>query len=171
MAPSPRLRRNEPLVGLRRSECTPHCHGLVLDHKHISADRRFRPASPLLPPLNGADLQPVTFRKLLPRETLPLTDLAIDRASTRSGPSLSIAPGNLRQGPQSSVDRRGVRKQVGHFRVDHDNVGTHLKPLDVFPADQRAKIGAFVFGTKFIRYSRFSLPHTASSLPASQGER
>ena len=40
----------------------------------------------------------------------------------RSTPSGAGTLGNLRQGPQCSVDRRSVRKQVGNFGVKDNNV-------------------------------------------------
>ena len=42
--------------------------------------------------------------------------------SMRSTPSGAGTLGNLRQGPQCSVDRRRVRKQVGNFGVKDNNV-------------------------------------------------
>jgi hypothetical protein len=97
--------------------------------------------------------------------------LAIGRASTRSGSSGASALGNLREGTQRSVDSVGVRKQDGQLWGNHDDVGTRSEPLGVFSVDQRDKIRAFVFGTKFVRSGRFSFPHRAFFLRASQGEQ
>jgi hypothetical protein len=40
----------------------------------------------------------------------------------RSAPPGAGTLGNLRQGPQRSVDRRRVRKQVGNFGVKDNHV-------------------------------------------------
>jgi hypothetical protein len=42
--------------------------------------------------------------------------------SMRSAPSGAGTFGDLRQGPQGSVDRRRIRKQVGNFGVEDNNV-------------------------------------------------
>ncbi len=90
---------------------------------------------------------------------------------TRSGAPGAGTLRNLRQRPQRSVDRRLVREQVGYLRRDHDDVGARSESLDVFSADQRSEIRTFVFGTKFPGGNGFNLPHRASFLPLSQGER
>jgi hypothetical protein len=77
------------------------------------------------------------------------------------------APGDLCQEPQRGIDRGRVRKQVCHFGVNHYHVRTRSEPLNVFPADQRPEIRAFVFGTKLARSRFLSLPHI-DSLPASR---
>src|ERR1039457_5596674 len=44
--------------------------------------------------------------------------------------------------------RKPVWKQFGNFRVDNDDVRTLPEPFRVFPADQHAKLRAYVFGSQ-----------------------
>ena len=48
--------------------------------------------------------------------------ISASSSSMRSTPPGAGAPGNLRQGPQRSVDRGRVRKQVGNFGVKDNHV-------------------------------------------------
>jgi hypothetical protein len=132
--------------------------------------RRLGPRDRLRPLGGGVVVARSRYRRSALIGLIALT-AGIVGSLTRSDASGAGTLRNLRQRPQRSVDRSLVRKQVGDLRRNHDDVRTRPESLDVFSADQSSEIRPSVFGTQFVGGNSLNLPHRASSLPASQGER